>query len=64
MNVNRKQPTTQVSFRLPRRLVERMREASSVRCWPPPPSQTEIVVHGVELVLEKLAKRGGALNRE
>jgi hypothetical protein len=64
MNVNRDSQTVQVSFRLPRRLVKRMQEVSKAQSWPPPPSQTEIVTHGVELVLEKLAKRGGTLNRE
>jgi len=58
----RKQPitTTQVSYRLPTDLVERMRDISAMDGWPPPPSQTEIVVRGIEIVLEKLRhqKRG------
>lgn len=53
MKVN-EQSTVQVSFRLERQLVERMREVTSTREWPPPPSQTEIVARGIELVLAKL----------
>ena len=49
--------TIQVSFRLPHDLVERLREASAERAWPPPPSQTEIVIRGVEHVLRTLEKR-------
>jgi len=36
-----------------------MRDASSARGWPPPPSQTEIVARGIELVLDKLENRKG-----
>ena len=50
--------TIQVSFRLPHELVERLREASAERAWPPPPSQTEIVIRGVEHVLKTLERRG------
>jgi len=46
--------TVQVSFRLPHELVERLRLASAERAWPPPPSQTEIVIRGVEHVLKTL----------
>jgi hypothetical protein len=56
MKVN-SQETVQVSFRLERQLVERMREITNTRDWPPPPSQTEIVSRGIELVLSKLKKR-------
>lgn len=56
MKVNQ-QETVQVSFRLERQLVDRMREISNTPKWPPPPSQTEIVTRGIELVLNKLNKR-------
>jgi hypothetical protein len=56
MKVNQ-QETVQVSFRLERQLVERMRQITNTRVWPPPPSQTEIVTRGIELVLNKLNKR-------
>lgn len=46
--------TAQVSFRLPEELVERMRVISNASVWPPPPSQTDIVERGIELVLQKL----------
>lgn len=46
--------TIQVSFRLPYALVERMREVSTARSWPPPPSQTDLVIQGLQRVLEEL----------
>lgn len=46
--------TIQVSFRLQSELVERMRAVSGADQWPPPPSQTEIVSRGIEMVLRKL----------
>lgn len=49
--------TTQVCFRLERQLVKRMREVAKSDDWPPPPSQTEIVSRGIELVLRNLEKR-------
>jgi len=50
-----------VSFRLDPRLMKRLREVTSAEVWPPPPTQTEIVTRGIELVLRKLeAKRGKA----
>lgn len=60
MNMQAKEnDTVQVSFRLPRQLVERMRDITSSGVWPPPPSQTEIVSRGIDLVVRKLeAKRG------
>jgi hypothetical protein len=61
MKVNDTAGTIQVSFRLPRELVDRMREVTTADEWPPPPSQTEIVARGIELVLQKLeGKRGRA----
>jgi hypothetical protein len=49
--------TIQVSFRLPRQLVERLRSATrNKRKWPPAPSQTDIVAQGVELMLRELKK--------
>lgn len=48
--------TEQVSFRLARSLMKRMREITNARTWPPPPSQTEIVSRGIELVLAKLER--------
>jgi hypothetical protein len=48
--------TIQVSFRLRRELVTRMRSVATLQSWPPPPSQTEIVSRGIEMVLEKLEK--------
>jgi hypothetical protein len=62
--MNVKSSTVQVSFRLPRPLVQRLKSASSARSWPPPPSQTEIVARGVELVLAKLEKRAEAKRDE
>ena len=50
--------TVQVSFRLERGLVKRMRKVAKSGQWPPPPSQTEIVSRGIEMVLSKLEKRG------
>lgn len=50
--------TVQVSFRLPHELVERLRDISNVDVWPPPPSQTDIVIRGIEHVLKTLEKRG------
>ena len=50
--------TVQVSFRLERGLVKRMRQVAKSGQWPPPPSQTEIVARGIEMVLRKLEKRG------
>ena len=49
--------TVQVSFRLPHELVERLREITAERAWPPPPSQTEIVIRGVEHVLKTLERQ-------
>jgi hypothetical protein len=49
--------TVQVSYRLPSDLVRRMRDIAQMSTWPPPPSQTEIVSKGIEMVLEKLEKR-------
>lgn len=46
--------TIQVSFRLQSELVERMRAVSTAERWPPPPSQTEIVSRGIEMVLRRL----------
>jgi hypothetical protein len=61
MKVNNDAPTIQVSFRLNADLVARMREVASSKDWPPPPSQTEIVSRGIEMVLAKLKpKRGRA----
>lgn len=54
--MNVKNGTIQVSFRLPRHLVKRMREITEVSSWPPPPSQTDIVVRGIEQVLRTLEK--------
>lgn len=48
--------TVQVSFRLPRDLVRRMRAISQTEDWPPPPTQTDMVQRGVEMVLRKLEK--------
>jgi hypothetical protein len=62
MTVNDK--TIQVSFRLPQQLVERMRDVSTTRVWPPPPSQTEIVARGIELVLRRLERRGSKARAE
>ena len=56
--------TIQVSFRLPQQLVERMRDVSTSQAWPPPPSQTEIVARGIELVLRRLEKRGTKIYAE
>jgi Arc/MetJ-type ribon-helix-helix transcriptional regulator len=56
--------TVQVSFRLPQQLVERMRDITSTNEWPPPPSQTEIVARGIELVLRRLEKRGSKVRAE
>ena len=50
--------TVQVSFRLPHDLVERLREITAESAWPPPPSQTEIVIRGIQHVLKTLGKRG------
>jgi hypothetical protein len=50
--------TVQVSFRLERGLVKRMRQVAKSGQWPPPPSQTEIVARGIEMVLRRLEKRG------
>jgi len=61
MKVNDEGPTIQVSFRLNADLVHRMREVAGSKEWPPPPSQTEIVSRGIEMVLAKLKpKRGRA----
>jgi hypothetical protein len=51
--------TIQVSFRLPKDLVERLRTtaADNERHWPPGPSQTEIVSRGIQQVLAELGKR-------
>lgn len=58
MKVNRKPPTIQVSYRLPKPLVERMRRiVERLPAWPPPPSQTEIVTRGVESVLLELERQ-------
>jgi hypothetical protein len=46
--------TIQVSFRLERGLVRRMRQIAKSGQWPPPPSQTEIVTRGIEMVLREL----------
>lgn len=46
--------TIQVSFRLQKDLVERLRHVSTADRWPPPPSQTEIVSRGIKMVLRKL----------
>lgn len=48
--------TVQVSFRLPSDLVRRMRAISQTDDWPPPPTQTDMVQRGVEMVLRKLEK--------
>jgi hypothetical protein len=48
-----------VSFRLDRKLVKRMKDVCGVRSWPPPPSQTEIVARGIELVLAELESKRG-----
>lgn len=49
--------TVQVSFRLPHELVERLRDISNVDVWPPPPSQTDIVIRGIERVLGEMEKK-------
>jgi hypothetical protein len=49
--------TVQVSFRLERGLVRRMRQVAKSAKWPPPPSQTEIVTRGIEMVLSRLEKK-------
>lgn len=54
MNMTKDNGTIQVSFRLESELVERMRAVSTADRWPPPPSQTEIVSRGIEMVLKKL----------
>src|SRR5215831_10004630 len=54
MSVN--ENTVQVSFRLERQLVTRMRRVCDAQRWPPPPSQTEIVRRGIEMVLLSLKK--------
>lgn len=54
MNMSKDNGTIQVSFRLEKALVERMRDVSTADVWPPPPSQTEIVSKGIEMVLRKL----------
>jgi len=59
MKVNNSTQTIQVSFRLNADLVARMREVAGSEDWPPPPSQTEIVSRGIELVLAKLGKKRG-----
>ena len=51
--------TTQVSFRLPRRLVQRMKNVSEANVWPPPPTQngranTPVIVK-LSPVIEKVA---------
>jgi len=46
-----------VSFRLDPKLIKRMRDFCTAERWPPPPTQTEIVERGIELVLTKLEKR-------
>jgi hypothetical protein len=47
--------TVQVSYRLPLQLVARLRQlARNRRRWPPGPSQTDIVIHGIEMALRKL----------
>lgn len=56
MSVNEKLETVQVSFRLERRLAERLKKAANNRHWPRP-SQTEIVTRGVEMMLTKLKKQ-------
>lgn len=56
-NASTTSKTVQVSFRLPHELVERLRGVSAVSAWPPPPSQTEIVIRGIEHVLRGLEKR-------
>ena len=56
MKVNNSNHTIQVSFRLNADLVARMREVAMSETWPPPPSQTEIVSKGIEMVLSKLAR--------
>jgi hypothetical protein len=62
--MNVKSSTVQVSFRLPALLVRRLRNVSSARSWPPPPSQTEIAARGIELVLATLEKRAEAKRDE
>jgi predicted DNA-binding protein len=60
MSVNQKSAKgakVQVSFRLPRDLARRLKDAANARHWPPPPSQTEIAERGIELVLDKLQKQ-------
>jgi hypothetical protein len=51
--------TVQVSFRLERGLVKRMRQVAKSGQWPPPPSQTEIVARGIEMVLRRLENKRG-----
>jgi hypothetical protein len=48
--------TIQVSFRLPVQLVERMRDVSTRASWPPPPSQTDLVIQGLRIVLDELER--------
>jgi len=48
-----------VSFRLSRELVEALRDFCATETWPPPPTQTEIVTKGIELVLRELKSKRG-----
>jgi hypothetical protein len=63
--MNAQEKTVSVSYRLPMQLVVRLRQATrnSKRAWPPPPSQTALVIEGIELMLRKL-ERGRARGRE
>src|SRR5215472_6263716 len=45
------------SFRLPTALIERMREVTEQRRFPPPPDMREIVEHGIELALAELQRQ-------
>jgi len=64
MSVNQ-EPTIAVSYRLDRRLVKRMKRATARkrRRWPPPPTQTDIVARGIEMVLKKLENAQPRKNR-
>jgi hypothetical protein len=61
--VNHNQDTIQVSYRLDRRLVQRMRRVTEADKWPPPPTQTDIVSRGIEMVLDNLENAPPRKNR-
>jgi hypothetical protein len=57
--MNAQEKTVSVSFRLPTQLVVRLRKATrnNQRVWPPPPSQTALVIEGIETMLKRLEKK-------